>query len=479
MSNALLIIALPLIMVVCGLFKVMARRIAILSAILMTAQIPLVIIFCLPAFKGNPYMLSNGFGVDGVGAAFILLTTIAVTAAMIQAAFLLPAERGTKEDVGDRQFGLFYSLFGLFILAMYAMLLAQNLGYLWISLEATTLMSAPLVYYHRNRNSLEATWKYLLLCSVGIAFALFGTVLIFASSQQFASGGTIILSELITRGKTLDPLLLKLGFIFCVLGYGTKAGLFPLHNWLPDAHSEAPAPASAMLSGALLNCAVVAIWRLTQVMNAAGQNHLVQEILITAGSVTVLAAGLMLIRQYDLKRIWAYSSVEHMGLLCLAIGVGSNTVFLLHAVNHTIVKVALFLIAGNILNLYGTKIIAKLGGLLKSAPLLGIMLAAGSFAIAGSPPFGTFISEWLLLRDTLTAGKIWAVVCVIIGLSITFIALTSHVGRVIFGKPSRELKPYNAAWSIVPFVLIVISLVAGVAITPKVLSGLAFLMKGF
>lgn len=477
MSNALLIIALPLIMAVCGLFKIMARRIAWISAILMAAQIPLAIVFCMPAFKGSPYMLSKGFGVDGIGAAFILITTIAASAAMIQAAFLLSAERGAKEDVGDRQFGLFYSLAGLFVIAMYAMLLAQNLGYLWISLEATTLMSAPLVYYHRNRNSLEATWKYLLLCSVGIAFALFGTVLIFTSSQQGSSGGTIILSELIARGKNLDPLLLRLGFIFCVLGYGTKAGLFPLHSWLPDAHSEAPAPASAILSGALLNCALVALWRLTQIMNAAGQNHLVQEILITAGSVTVLAAGLMLIRQHDLKRMWAYHSVEHTGLLCLAIGLGSGSVFLLHAINHTVVKVALFLLAGNIIYLCGTKNLNKIRGLLRSVPLLGILLAAGGFAIVGAPPFGMFVSEWLLIRDTLLSGRIWAVFLVIAGLSVTFIALASHLSGVIFGVTSRPYKPQPVIWSLVPIFLLFVSFAGGIAIFPQVMAFLTFLIK--
>lgn len=464
-------------MAICGLIKPMARRIAWISAALMTVQVPAALLFCAPAFKGNPYMLSKGFGIDGVGAAFIIITTIAAAAAMVQAAFLLPAERGTKDDVGDRQFGLFYSLSGLFLLAMYAMLLAQNLGYLWIALEATTLMSAPLVYYHRNRNSLEATWKYLLLCSVGIGFALFGTVLIFASSQNSGSGGTIILSELIARGKSLDPQLLRLGFIFCLLGYGTKAGLFPLHSWLPDAHSEAPAPSSAMLSGALLNCALVALWRLTQIMNAAGQNVLAQDTLIAAGSITVLAAGLMLIRQHDLKRMWAYHSVEHTGLLCLAIGLGSGSVFLLHAVNHTIVKVALFLLSGNILNLCGTKNLNKISGLLKSVPLLGVLLAAGGFAIVGTPPFGMFVSEWMILRDTLASGRIWAVVFVIAGLAVTFIALSSHLNGAVLGATSRPYKPQPAAWSIVPIVLLLGSLAAGVAVAPKVMGFLEFLVR--
>src|SRR4029450_3698286 len=178
-------------------------------------------------------------------------------------------------------------------------------------------------------------------------------------AQGFSPGGegvgTLMLTELVARGTSLDPRLLRLGFLFCLLGYGTKAGLFPLHNWLPDAHSEAPAPASAILSGALLNCALVALWRISQVMAAAGQAALVRDLLVPAAAVTVLAAGLMLVRQHDLKRMWAYSSVEHVGLLTLAIGIGSGPLFLLHASNHSLVKTALFLLAGNVLYLFGTK----------------------------------------------------------------------------------------------------------------------------
>ncbi|MHB0913907.1 MAG: proton-conducting transporter transmembrane domain-containing protein [Armatimonadota bacterium] len=448
---------LPLIISVLGLFRRASRPLPGLAAGLMVAQIPVV----LWALRGSA---------DGVGAAFLVLTTVVSAAAMLQAALLLPAER---RGMPDRQFCLFYTLSGLFIAAMYGVLLARNLGYMWIAMEATTLMSAPLVFFHRSRLSLEATWKYLLLCSVGIAFALFGTMLIFASSQG-AGSGTLALGELLARGRHLDPRLLRLGFIFCLLGYGTKAGLFPLHNWLPDAHSEAPAPASAMLSGALLNCALVAIWRITGVVAAAGLFALVQRILVPMAAITVLAAGVMLVRQHDLKRMWAYSSVEHVGLLALAIGIGSGPVFVLHAVNHSLVKVALFLLAGNILYLYDTKSLGKLGGLLRVAPLWGVLLAAGSFAIAGSPPFGTFLSEWLLLRDTFACGQFLAGGAVIAGLTITFIAIAGHVGRVLFGNghPARSYIGLRS-WSLVPAVLLLAALTTGLVLAPSVMPALS------
>jgi hydrogenase-4 component F len=475
MTAIALLAALPLPLAVSGLFPRLARRLPAAGAVAMALQIPVALWVALPALGAH-----SGFGsgvgnrIDSLGAAFLLLTTVVAAAALIQAAFLFPAERLGEHGVSDRRLGLFYSLCGLFLLAMYAVLLARNLGYLWIAMEATTLMSAPLVYFHRTREALEATWKYLLLCSVGIAFALFGTVLIFAASQRPEGGGTLVLGDLMARGASLDPRLLRLGFIFCLLGYGTKAGLFPLHNWLPDAHSEAPAPASAMLSGALLNCALVALWRISQLMVAAGQGAVVRDLLVPAGAITVLAAGLMLVRQHDLKRMWAYSSVEHVGLLALAIGIGSGPVFILHAVNHSLVKCCLFLLAGNVLHLYGTKSLAQLGGLLRAAPGWGVLLIAATFAVAGSPPFGTFLSEWLLLTRTLAAGEVAAAVVVIAGLTITFVALAHHVSRMLFGGgPEREDRRPSAAWSLTPAVLLGFSLLAGLALAPPVMGALA------
>jgi hydrogenase-4 component F len=443
-------------------------------------QVPVSLWVCGPALWGHVHPDGQAFAVDSLGAVFVVLTTVVSAAAMAQAALLFQAGQQSDHVTTDRRLGLFYTFSGLFLLAMYGVLLAQNLGYLWIAMEATTLMSAPLVYFHRNRAALEATWKYLLLCSVGIAFALFGTILIFAASQLPGDGGgTLTLAELGGRGTRLDPRLLRLGFIFCLLGYGTKAGLFPLHNWLPDAHSEAPAPASAMLSGALLNCALVALWRISQVMVAAGQADLVRRLFVPVAAMTVLAASLMLIRQHDLKRMWAYSSMEHIGLLTLAIGLGSGPLFLLHAVNHSLVKASLFLLAGNILHRYGTKSLAQIGGLLRVAPGWGVLLVAGTFAVAGSPPFGTFLSEWLLLARTLATREIAAAVVVILGLTTAFVAVAHHLGRVLFGGVPANQSPRPAfAWSLVPAALLSLSLLAGLALAPPVMAALATWTRG-
>jgi len=470
--NALLLLPIPILFLILGLIRQTARWLPALAAGLMIVQLG---IACWVGVIGvcAPITTSADFGLDGVGAAFLIITTLVATAALFHAALLLPAERRETPEISDRQLCQFYALAGVFLLAMYGVLLAQNLGYLWVAMEATTIVSAPLVFYHRSRHALEAAWKYLLLCSVGIAFALFGTVLLVAA--QYPTGAASLRwHDLLAVAPHCDPRLLRLAFIFCLLGYGTKAGLFPLHNWLPDAHSEAPAPASAMLSGALLNCALVAIWRLAQVMIAAGDGALVRQMLVPAGAITVLAAGVMLVRQHDLKRMWAYSSVEHVGLLTLAIGIGATPLLLLHALNHSLVKVALFLLAGSMLHLYGTKSLQKLSGLLRTVPAWGVLLVAGTFAIAGSPPFGTFLSEWLLLRDTFGAGEYLAAGLVITGLTITFVALATHVSRILFGQAATITKPApTAAWSVAPAVLLTLALLTGLALSPPVMHLLA------
>jgi hydrogenase-4 component F len=233
-----------------------------------------------------------------------------------------------------------------------------------------------------------------------------------------------------------------------------------------------------MLSGALLNCALVALWRISRIVAASGQAAVVQQTMIPMGTLTVLAASLMLVRQHDLKRMWAYSSVEHVGLLTLAIGLGSGPLFLLHAVNHSLAKATLFLLSGNVLHLYGTKSLGKLSGLLRVAPGWAILLAMAAFAVAGSPPFGTFISEWLLLQAAISANQVWAAALVIVGLTLTFVAVSGHLGKILFGPAPSVSKPPPPSWSLAPAALVALSLVAGAAISPGVLSALRRLTLG-
>lgn len=416
-------------------------------------------------------ILFDGLVVDGIASGFLLLTSLVVAAALGQAYFFFLRELDSSDPPDATHVRAFYTCSLLFLVALTAVYLCDNLGFMWISIEATTLATAGLVYYNRTKHALEATWKYFIICSVGIAFALLGTILFFASSQHGAlDEGSLNISELTRVAPQLDRTLLKLGFIFCLLGYGTKAGIFPLHSWLPDAHSEAPAPASAMLSGALLNGALFAIWRITELVTASHQNMLHQDIVLWMGAITTLCASLFLVRQHGLKRLWAYSSIENVGIMLMAIGLGSGALFLLQAINHSLAKVALFLLSGNIIQCTGTKELHEIKGLLKLAPAwaMGLMLAA--LAVTGVPPFGSFISEWMILSAGSDLHRSLAVGLLILALALAFIAVSFHIGRILFGTPKSDLSVFRPIGStIIPALLIVLSLVLG-AMTPSVLA---------
>ena len=287
----------------------------------------------------------------------------------------------------------------LLLAAMTLAILSRHLALQWVAIEATTLASAPLIYYHQNRRSLEAAWKYLMLCSVGIAIALLGIFFLRMTIQD--GPHDLTLAALLERAGTLNHKWLSTAFIFMLVGYGTKMGLAPLHTWLPDAHSEAPSPVSALLSGALLNCAFLGILRVQQVCAAAGMASFGGDLLILFGLLSMGLAGAFLLRQADYKRMLAYSSVEHMGILALGVGLGGLGLFgsLLHTVNHSIVKAMLFFTAGNLLSRFHTKDTTKIQGACDALPISGALWIAGFLAVTGSPPFGTFISEFTILRD--------------------------------------------------------------------------------
>jgi hydrogenase-4 component F len=287
--------------------------------------------------------------------------------------------------------------------------------------------------------------------------------------------GSLSVAQLTAHARLLPHGLMRLGFVFALLGYGTKAGLFPLHSWLPDAHSEAPAPASAMLSGALLNCALVALWRLRGLMVAAGEGDFVQVTLLPMGVLTVLAASLFLLKQRDLKRMLAYSSMENVGLMAAAIALGTGAGFGLQAVNHSLVKVALFLLAGNLLQQYGTKRIRDIRGVLSAQPAQAALLLAGVIAVVGTPPFGSFLAEWQILSVAADARHIATVIVLCIALAVAFIAISVQAAAILFGNPSPAPKeewatPKAPAFSLaaIPGLLVMASLLLGVLLPPAV-----------
>lgn len=443
----------------------------ILVPLLCLAQIGLVIYFCSPVLSGTvPHIIFSGdFSVDRVGAYFLLLTNFVVCCSLSHAFVFFARERSLGRGDDPQPERIFYACSALFLLAMNFVFICDNLGFLWVSIEATTLFSAALVYFSRDKHSLEATWKYLIVCSVGIAFALLGTVLIFASSQHGAvAGGSLNIRVLIDHADGLQSKLLQLGYIFCLLGYGTKAGVVPLHSWLPDAHSEAPAPASAMLSGALLNCALFAIWRVTELLNSTGNHAFTSSLPMFWGALTALVASLVLVHQSGLKRLWAYSSIENVGIMMVAIGLGSPTLFFLQALNHSVAKVALFLISGNIIQSTGTKELSKIRGVLKIAPLWGVLFAIAAAAATGAPPFGAFICEWIILSKSADAHHWVAVVVLIVALTLSFIAVSIHVGKILLGTPKQTmLEARSFSTSFIPVMLCVCALLLGVTCLPS------------
>ena len=402
-----------------------------------------------------------------LGSYFVIATNAAMACCLTQAVFYFEQD-AQKDDIW--QMKLFYLCSCLFQISMTAIYFCNNLGFLWICIESATLSSAPLVYFNRDKNALEATWKYLIICSVGIAFALLGTIFIFASSQSGNCGeGSLNLTDLMNCANGLNFPLLRLGFIFCVIGYGTKAGMFPLHNWLPDTYSESPAPASAMLSGAFLNCALFGIWRVAELVNAAGHHLMVFQTMATLGAITALFGSLFLLRQHSLKRMWAYSSIENVGIIFVAISLGSAGLFFLQALNHSIAKVALFLLSGNITQASRTQRLKSLHGILQAAPGWGALLALSSLAICGLPPFGSFVSEISILSESFNNSGGYAVVFTLLtAVSISFVAIAIHVGRVLVGVPRADFKKFNPlGTSVMPALLVIASLILGVTIRPE------------
>ena len=357
-----------------------------------------------------------------------------------------------------------------FLSTMTLVTTSQHFGLLWVAIEATTLASAPLIYFHRQRRSLEATWKYLLICSVGIALALLGTFFLAVAATNSGAETSLQLSDLTREAASFNIPWFHAAFIFLLVGYGAKMGLAPLHTWLPDAHSEAPSVISALLSGALLNCAFLGILRAHQVCVAGGQALFSQELLLVFGLMSMAVAAVFIMGQPDYKRMLAYSSVEHMGILALGVGLGGNGVFgsLLHAVSHSLTKAMLFLVAGNILAAYGSKMVAEVSGLAKRLPISGFIWLAGFMAIVGLPPFGLFLSEFAILKAGLEQGAIPMMILYLTLLSFVFIGMVTAALRMTQGVPDNEangiISPEPKSSVIAPIILFSLVLLLGLHI---------------
>ncbi|MBP0630364.1 MULTISPECIES: hydrogenase 4 subunit F [unclassified Cupriavidus] len=364
---------------------------------------------------------------------------------------------------------LYHSMYQLFTFTMLLALTTNNMGIVWVAMEAATLTTVLLVSVYRTAASLEAAWKYFILCGVGIAQALFGTVLLYMAAEKVIGpeGGALLWTNLDAVKSQLDPNIITLAFAFLFIGYGTKVGLVPLHNWLPDAHAEGPTPVSAVLSGLLLNVALYAVLRCKVLTDAALGNQLTGRLMMGFGLVSVVAAVFFLIRQRDVKRMFAYSSIEHMGMMTFAFGMGGpigSYAGLLHMTVHSLVKSAIFFAVGHAAQKAGTQVMDDIRGLIRVSPTVGWGLMLGALAILGMPPFGVFASEFLIVTTAMREQP-WATPFLLIALGLAFAAVFSRVQPMVFGDTT--LKPLAHPPALVPvFAHLALGLILGLYIPP-------------
>lgn len=321
--------------------------------------------------------------------------------------------------------------------------LSHHLGMMWVAMEATTLASAPLLYFNQNARSLEATWKYLLIGSVGIALALLGSFFLAYSAIKAGLEPTLLFDELIDHAPQLSPPWLRAAFVLLFVGYGTKMGLAPMHTWKPDAYGEAPGIVGTLLAGGLTSCAFLAILRSYQICRAGAEAEFARQLMIFIGLFSMAIAAVFMARQRDFKRMLAYSSIEHMGILVLGVGIGGLAVYgsLLHLINNGLTKGVLFLSAGNIHRAYGSKRTDDVHGALERLPVSGALFLAGFLAITGSPPFAPFVSEFTIVNAAVLNGQFVAGGLFLLLLAIVFIGMGATVLGVVQGKAPQEQKP--------------------------------------
>ena len=343
----------------------------------------------------------------------------------------------------------YHAMYQMLLFAMMVALLANNIGVMWVAIEAATITTVLMVGLYRTHESIEAAWKYFILGSVGIGLALFGTTLFYFAAQPAIGGGyeAMAWTRLMARAVDFDPAVLNLAFVFILVGYGTKAGLAPLHAWLPDAHAEGPTPISAVLSGLLLNVGLYAVLRFKMVLAANGHAFAPGPFMIWMGLGSLFLGALMLYRRRDIKRMFAYSSIEHMGIIAFAFGMGgplANFAGLLHMTMHSLAKSGLFFAVGHIAQVKGTQRIAEIGGLTVSHPALGWGMVILVLAIGGAPPLGIFMSEFLVVTSTFSRAPLLAVVLVL-GIAIGFAGLVYRIQPVAFGEPRGSVGPIKAS----------------------------------
>jgi len=455
---------------------VAAALLALLPGYRVTARLnvlatTLTLICALSLFFGRPQP-GNYLLVDDLNGTFVVLTTfVGFTTSVFSASYI-----GHELEIGrlTPPFVRFYhATYQVLMFAMNLALVANNIGLMWVAIELATLTTVLMVGIYRTHEALEAAWKYFILGSVGIALALFGTILVYMAAKPVIGEGlgAMVWTVLVARAGSFDPALLDLAFVFLLLGYGTKVGLAPLHAWLPDAHAEGPTPISAVLSGLLLNVALYALLRFKMLLAANAAALAPGPLMVTLGLLSLVFAAFMLYRRRDIKRLFAYSSIEHMGIITFAFGMGgplANFAGLLHMTMHSLTKSAIFFAVGHVAQVNGTQRIADMGGLTETHPLLGWSLTVGVVAIAGLPPLGIFTSEFLVVSSTF-ARQPWLALILVFGLVVGLAGLLLRLNSIAFGEPRGPRAKAKASY--VPmFAHLALVLIAGIYMPPALVA---------
>jgi hydrogenase-4 component F len=440
--------------VAAGLIALLRNRglIEVIHALAALATLGTGLTAAIRVWRGNTEIiaLDHLLRADALSALMVTLVTLLGAIAAIYGLGYIRAEFDAEHA---KQARMFFSLSQVFIFTMLLAVTTDNLGVMWVAIEGTTLATVFLVNLHNTQTSLEAAYKYLILSSVGIALAFIGTVLMYYAGSVQSGEIAVNWTSLHAAASSLNPQVVRLAFVFILVGYGTKAGLAPMHTWLPDAHSEAPAPISALMSGVLLNVGLYALMRFKAVVDITLGSGYSSRLLLGIGLLSLAVASAFLLTQRNYKRMLAYSSVEHMGIICLGLGFGGYWgVFgaLLHVINHALSKSLLFMLSGNILLKYRTTDIRRVRGLLRASPLTGGAFLAGTLALVGLPPFGPFISEFIIFRAGLESNA-WVAVIGIALLVVVFAGMLASVNQMLYGEPPDKLARGDVLkWSIAP-----------------------------
>jgi len=456
---------------------VSAGLLAALPGYRLTARLNMLASFLTFATAASLFVVEPESGryllVDDLNKVFIVLTTfVAFTTSAFSASYIgHEIETGRLKPSHVR---FYHAMYQVLMFAMNLALIANNIGLMWVAIELATLTTVLMVGLYRTHEALEAAWKYFILGSVGIALALFGTILVYMAARPVIGEGpdAMVWTILVTKAARFDPDLLNVAFVFLLLGYGTKVGLAPLHAWLPDAHAEGPTPISAVLSGLLLNVALYALLRFKMLLALNPVAIAPGPLMVTMGLISAVFAAFMLYRRRDIKRMFAYSSIEHMGIIVFAFGMGgplANFAGLLHMTMHSLTKSAIFFAVGHIAQVKGSQRIADISGLTVTHPVLGWGLVLGVVAIAGLPPMGIFMSEFLVVSSTFARAP-FLVVILVIAILLALGGLFIKLNTIAFGEPRGSTAPVQASY--VPmFAHLAIVFAAGIYMPPAVVTG--------